>query len=74
MSCCGGSCGCGPNCKCGNGCSGCGMYPDLSYSEAATSAAVTPAPVLGFQSKHVEVSEMETTENGCKQDPDPLLF
>ncbi|XP_075517350.1 metallothionein-like protein type 2 [Primulina tabacum] len=63
MSCCGGSCGCGPNCKCGNGCNGCGMYPDLSYSEVA---AATPAQVLGFQKKHVEESEMVAAENGCK--------
>lgn len=64
MSCCGGTCGCGPNCKCGTGCNGCGMYPDLSYSEAATVA--TPAQVLGFQNKHVGVSEMVASENGCK--------
>ncbi|CAA2975026.1 metallothionein 2 [Olea europaea subsp. europaea] len=66
MSCCGGNCGCGSGCKCGSGCGGCGMYPDLSYSEAA---ATTETLVLGVapQKIYVEGSESEMgAENGCK--------
>ncbi|KAH6798145.1 metallothionein 2A [Perilla frutescens var. hirtella] len=66
MSCCGGKCGCGADCKCGNGCGGCGMYPDMSYSEVA---APTETLVLGvaptktfFEGESAEAA----AENGCK--------
>ncbi|KAF8402910.1 hypothetical protein HHK36_011002 [Tetracentron sinense] len=65
MSCCGGNCGCGAACKCGSGCGGCGMYPDLSFSERSTSEAmiVGVAPSKGY----FEGSEMSgAAENGCK--------
>ncbi|KAJ6904896.1 metallothionein-like protein type 2 [Populus alba x Populus x berolinensis] len=65
MSCCGGNCGCGSGCKCGSGCNGCGMYPDLSFSETTTSQTIIAgvAPVRMFY----ESSEMSFgAENGCK--------
>ncbi|MFX9847931.1 hypothetical protein ABTP16_18955, partial [Acinetobacter baumannii] len=65
MSCCGGKCGCGAACKCGNGCSGCGMYPDLSYSEVSSTASETL--VLGFASQKTFFEASEgAAENGCK--------
>ncbi|KAB1226012.1 Metallothionein-like protein type 2 [Morella rubra] len=65
MSCCGGKCGCGSGCQCGSGCSGCGMYPDLGYSEKTTTetmiAGVAPVKIYS------EGSEMSFgAENGCK--------
>ncbi|KAL5750238.1 hypothetical protein ACOSP7_024841 [Xanthoceras sorbifolium] len=65
MSCCGGNCGCGSGCKCGTGCSGCGMYPDLGFSETTTTQTIIAgvAPVKMFY----EGSEMSFgAENGCK--------
>ncbi|CAK7331550.1 unnamed protein product [Dovyalis caffra] len=67
MSCCGGNCGCGSGCKCGSGCNGCGMYPDLSFSETTTTetiiAGVPPVKM------YVLYERSETSfgaENGCK--------
>ncbi|XP_057472030.1 metallothionein-like protein type 2 [Actinidia eriantha] len=65
MSCCGGKCGCGSSCSCGSGCGGCGMYPDLSYSEMTT----TETLIVGVapQKTYFEGSEMGVAaENGCK--------
>ncbi|GAV69457.1 Metallothio_2 domain-containing protein [Cephalotus follicularis] len=67
MSCCGGNCGCGAACKCGNGCSGCKMYPDMSFDEKTT----TETMVLGFgpaMKPHFEGAEMgvEAENGGCK--------
>ncbi|CAA2985178.1 metallothionein type 2 [Olea europaea subsp. europaea] len=68
MSCCGGKCGCGSSCSCGSGCNGCGMYPDLSYSEA-TGAATTETLVLGVAPQKIYFGGSESemgAENGCK--------
>ncbi|XP_050203503.1 metallothionein-like protein type 2 [Mercurialis annua] len=66
MSCCGGNCGCGSSCGCGNGCKGCGMYPDLGFSEGSAGAEVLIAglaPVNNFFMR----SEMNMSgESGCK--------
>ncbi|KAG6792703.1 hypothetical protein POTOM_001856 [Populus tomentosa] len=40
MSCCGGKCGCGSGCSCGSGCNGCGMHPDLGFSETSTTQTI----------------------------------
>ncbi|XP_018823221.1 metallothionein-like protein type 2 [Juglans regia] len=66
MSCCGGNCGCGSGCKCGGSCNGCGMYPDLGYSEKTTTETIISgvAPV-----KKILYEGSETSfgaENGCK--------
>ena len=67
MSCCGGNCGCGSGCKCGNGCSGCGMYPDLGFSEAAAATTQTIIAGVAPAKMHYEGSEMSFgAENGCK--------
>ncbi|KAJ6755378.1 METALLOTHIONEIN-LIKE PROTEIN 2A [Salix purpurea] len=65
MSCCGGKCGCGSGCSCGSGCNGCGMYPDLGFSETTATQTIIAgvAPVKMFH----ERSEMNFgAENGCK--------
>ncbi|CBI30557.3 hypothetical protein AAG906_036255 [Vitis piasezkii] len=66
MSCCGGNCGCGSGCTCGSGCGGCKMYPDLSFSEGATTTETIIAGVAPVKT-HFEGSEMGVgAENGCK--------
>ncbi|XP_034887402.1 metallothionein-like protein type 2 [Populus alba] len=65
MSCCGGKCGCGSGCSCGSGCNGCGMYPDLGFSETSTTQTIIAgvAPVKMF----CEGAEMNFgAENDCK--------
>ncbi|WJZ93315.1 hypothetical protein VitviT2T_012265 [Vitis vinifera] len=68
MSCCGGNCGCGSGCTCGSGCGGCKMYPDLSFSEGATTTETIIAGVAPVKTYvHFEGSEMGVgAENGCK--------
>ncbi|RVW33730.1 Metallothionein-like protein type 2 [Vitis vinifera] len=66
MSCCGGNCGCGSGCTCGSGCGGCKMYPDLSFSEGATTTETIIAGVAPVKT-HFEGSEMGVgAENGWK--------
>ncbi|KAI5682372.1 hypothetical protein M9H77_03600 [Catharanthus roseus] len=65
MSCCGGNCGCGSGCKCGSGCGGCKMYPDLSYTESAT----TETLIVGVAPKKyldAEMGEAAAENGGCK--------
>nr|AAY59706.1 class I type 2 metallothionein [Avicennia germinans] len=64
MSCCGGNCGCGSGCMCGGGCGGCKMYPNLSYSEAATEPLVLG--VAPQKTNYEGCMEDVTVENGCK--------
>ncbi|KAL6624803.1 hypothetical protein ACP70R_032124 [Stipagrostis hirtigluma subsp. patula] len=42
-SCCAGKCKCGTNCGCGSGCNGCGMYPDVEATAAATTMVIVGA-------------------------------
>ncbi|XP_057970899.1 metallothionein-like protein type 2 [Malania oleifera] len=67
MSCCGGNCGCSSGCKCGSGCTGCGMYPDLSYTETTTTetliVGVAPTGKAYFGGSEMGVG---AENGGCK--------
>ncbi|XP_074379192.1 metallothionein-like protein 2 [Apium graveolens] len=62
MSCCGGNCGCGSDCKCGHGCSGCKMYPDMSYAEESSNSSETL--VFGVAAPKKEYVFEGAAENG----------
>ncbi|KAK3206262.1 hypothetical protein Dsin_020308 [Dipteronia sinensis] len=67
MSCCGGNCGCGSGCKCGSGCGGCGMYPDLGFSEATSTTQTMIAGVAPVKTFYEESEMSFGAENGgCK--------
>ncbi|XP_044504463.1 metallothionein-like protein type 2 [Mangifera indica] len=63
MSCCGGNSGCGSSWKCGGSCNGCGMFPELSFSEKAPTAAtvvgVAPVKILIRTVKELLVSFLQ---------------
>ncbi|CAI0471817.1 unnamed protein product [Linum tenue] len=64
-SCCAGNCGCGSGCKCGTSCSGCKMYPDVSYAET-TAAAGTVVLGVAPAKASFESGAVFAENGGCK--------